>query len=195
MYGSIYKITNKINGKIYIGQTIQKPIERFYQHCAKSAKGEVLNMPIHKAILKYGKNNFSFEILETINKNKLNERERYWISYYDSYNSGYNATFGGQKGAKPFKYHDDAAIIESYKNGSSLRNIGNKFNLDKTTIKSILIRNNIKLRTTRTYKLSQDDRVKLMDEYKNGFSRKDLMLKWNISKSYLSQLINSSRRI
>ena len=195
MYGSIYKITNKINGKIYIGQTIQKPIERFYQHCAKSAKCEVLNMPIHKAILKYGKNNFSFEILETINKNKLNERERYWISYYDSYNSGYNATFGGQKGAKPFKYHDDDAIIESYKNGSSLRNIGSKFNLDKDTIKSVLIRNNIKLRTTRTYKLSQDDRVKLIDEYKNGFSRKDLMLKWNISKSYLSQLINSSRRI
>lgn len=195
MNGSIYKITNKINGKVYIGQTIQKPIERFYQHCAKSAVGYALKMPIHKAILKYGKNNFLFEVLETIDKSELNERERYWISYYDSYNSGYNATFGGQKGAKPLKQHDDAAIIESYKNGCSLRNIGNKFNLDKATIKSILIRNDIKLRTTRTYKLSQYDRIKLINEYKNGSSRKNLISKWNISKSYLSQLINSSRRI
>ena len=195
MNGFIYKITNNLNNKVYIGQTIQKPIERFYQHCAKKCDKYILNMVIHKAIFKYGKDNFTFEVIEEVPKQQLNEREEYWIKYYNSYTDGYNSTKGGQKGNKPFKNIDNNAIIEQYQQGKSLRTIGKMFNIDKATVKSILIRNNIKLRTTRTYKLSQEDRANIISDFKQGLSRKTIISKWNISKSYLSQLINSQRRI
>ena len=190
MNGFIYKITNKLNNKVYIGQTIQKPIERFYQHCAKKCDKYILNMVIHKAIFKYGKDNFTFEVIEEVPKQQLNEREEYWIKYYNSYTDGYNSTKGGQKGNKPFKNIDNKVIIEQYQQGKSLRTIGKMFNIDKATVKSILIRNNIKLRTTRTYKLSQEDRANIILDIKQGLSRNTIVSKWNISKSYLSQLIN-----
>ena len=84
----IYKITNKINGKIYIGQSndIQR---RFKEHCYKK------ETPIEKAIHKYGKDNFNFEIIEECPLNQLNERETYWILFYDSVTKGYNCNFGG----------------------------------------------------------------------------------------------------
>ena len=195
MNGFIYKITNKLNNKVYIGQTIQKPIERFYQHCAKKCDKYILNMVIHKAIFKYGKDNFTFEVIEEVPKQQLNEREEYWIKYYNSYTDGYNSTKGGQKGNKPFKDIDNKAIIEQYQQGKSLRTIGKMFNIDKATVKSILIRNNIKLRTTRTYKLSQEDRANIISDFKQGLSRNTIISKWSISKCYLSQLINSQRRI
>lgn len=195
MNGFIYKITNNLNNKVYIGQTIQKPIERFYQHCAKKCDKYILNMVIHKAIFKYGKDNFTFEVIEEVPKQQLNEREEYWIKYYNSYTDGYNSTKGGQKGNKPFKNIDNKVIIEQYQQGKSLRTIGKMFNIDKATVKSILIRNNIKLRTTRTYKLSQEDRANIILDIKQGLSRNTIVSKWNISKSYLSQLINSQRRI
>ena len=195
MNGFIYKITNKLNNKVYIGQTIQKPIERFYQHCAKKCDKYILNMVIHKAIFKYGKDNFTFEIIEEVPKQQLNEREEYWIKYYNSYTDGYNSTKGGQKGNKPFKNIDNKAIIEQYQQGKSLRTIGKMFNIDKATVKSILIRNNIKLRTTRTYKLSQEDRANIISDFKQGLPRNTIISKWNISKCYLRQLINSQRRI
>ena len=55
-------------------------------------------MHIKRAILKYGKENFSIEILEECPKELLNDREKYYIKLYNSYNSGYNSTLGGQNG-------------------------------------------------------------------------------------------------
>ena len=195
MRGFIYKITNKINGKSYIGQTIQNVKERFYQHCATKCSQAILNMVIHKAINKYGKSNFTIEVIEEVESTNLNDREKYWIRYYDSYNSGYNSTEGGQDGIKLFKNLDTESIVREYKSGKSLREIGRLFNVDKQTIKDLLVRNNINLRTTRTYKLSQKDREDIIKDLSLGLSRKEIISKWHISKSYLSQLINGYRRI
>lgn len=195
MRGFIYKITNTINGKSYIGQTIQNVKERFYQHCATKCSKAVSNMAIHRAIKKYGKSNFTVEVIEEIDSTNLNDRERYWIKYYNSYNNGYNSTKGGQDGCKPFKDLDVETIIKEYNTGKSLRTLGTIFKVDKQTIKDLLIRHNIELRTTRTYKLSQKDRDKVLEDFASGLSRKEIIIKWNISKSYLSQLINGYRRI
>ena len=195
MRGFIYKITNTINGKFYIGQTIQNVKERFYQHCATKCSKAVSNMAIHRAIKKYGKSNFIVEVIEEIDSANLNDRERYWIKYYNSYNNGYNSTKGGQDGCKPFKDLDVESIIKEYNTGKSLRTLGTIFKVDKQTIKDLLIRHNVELRTTRTYKLSQKDRDKVLADFASGLSRKGIMIKWNISKSYLSQLINGYRRI
>lgn len=195
MRGFIYKITNNVNGKVYIGQTIQTVKERFYQHCATKCSDSVLNMAIHKAIKKYGKSNFTIEVIEEVDKDSLNDREKFWIEYYNSYNNGYNSTRGGQDGSTHCKELDTESIIKEYNLGKSLRSIGNTFKVDKQTIKDLLIRNNINLRTTRSYKLSQTDRLSIIEDVKSGIDRKFIMEKWSISKSYLSQLINGYRRI
>lgn len=195
MRGFIYKITNNVNGKVYIGQTIQTIKERFYQHCATKCSDSVLNMAIHRAIKKYGKFNFTIEVIEEVDKDSLNDREKFWIEYYNSYNNGYNSTIGGQDSSTHFKELDTESIIKEYNSGKSLRSIGNTFKVDKRTIKDLLIRNNITLRTTRSYKLSQTDRLSIIEDVKSGIDRKSIMEKWSISKSYLSQLINGYRRI
>lgn len=89
----IYKITNNVNKKVYIGQSVQIQA-RWKQHVYEALRGHS-NMVIHQAMRKYGVKNFNFEIVETCEKFDLDERERYWIQYYDSYNNGYNSTVGG----------------------------------------------------------------------------------------------------
>lgn len=198
MNGIIYKITNKINGKVYIGQTIQSLKDRWYRHCAKkNLSDNEMNMHIKRAILKYGKENFTIEILEECNSTLLNERERFYISYFNSYQDGYNSTLGGQDGAKPLQTSNEIQkeVVELYKCGFSLRTIGKEYNIDKTTVKGILIKYNIPLNTTRTYKLSQEDREEIISKINNGISRTQIMEEYHISKSYLSQLITGHRRI
>lgn len=78
MKKSIYKIVNNINGKIYIGQS-KDPDYRFKQHCVNRGKlgGKTSSISlINQAIIKYGKENFSFSILEKDISN-YNERECY----------------------------------------------------------------------------------------------------------------------
>ena len=84
---AIYKITNKLNGKVYIGQTIH-PKKRFQEHCSSKD-----NLPIHLAIQKYGKENFSFEVLEWTAD--YDAREKEFISFYQSLvPHGYNILDG-----------------------------------------------------------------------------------------------------
>ena len=88
----IYKIENLLNHKKYIGQT-KNPKRRFREH--KSMSGDDSNTKaLYLAIKKYGIENFSFEIIEKTSY--YNEREKYWISHYDSFRNGYNMTEGGE---------------------------------------------------------------------------------------------------
>lgn len=92
--GYIYRITNLINGKIYIGFTSRKPYVRFIEHRdeAKSPR-----MPISRAINKYGKENFLFDVIYCSEDIKycLEVMEPYFIAHYDTYKNGYNAHLGG----------------------------------------------------------------------------------------------------
>jgi hypothetical protein len=92
----IYKITNNLNNKIYIGQTIRKLDIRWNSHCCKSST----TTHIGRAIQKYGKENFSVEEIDRAETyEELNEKEIYWISFYNTLDQdiGYNLRTGGDK--------------------------------------------------------------------------------------------------
>lgn len=92
--GIIYKITNTENGKMYIGQTKQRLCDRWADH-KKNFLTLQDNMAIHKAMYKYGKSSFVLEEIEKCDNDLLDEREIYWIAFYDTYHNGYNSTPGG----------------------------------------------------------------------------------------------------
>lgn len=108
----IYKITNLINKKKYIGKSID--IERrFREHKSKSEWRRTPRKPLYLAFQKYGLESFSFEVLEECDKSVLNKRERYWIKYYQTNNRelGYNIREGGE-GSGPGEEHENHKVTE-----------------------------------------------------------------------------------
>lgn len=84
----VYKITNTINNKIYIGQTTETIEKRFKRHCGYQLND---NTYLHRAMKKYGIENFIIEKIDcATNQEELNEKEFYWIHYYNSDVDGYN---------------------------------------------------------------------------------------------------------
>ena len=92
----IYKITNKINNKSYIGQSIN--IESRWIH-HRNYPIKYSRYPLYLAFEKYGIENFNFEVIEECSCGELDEKEQYYISKYDTYNNGYNQTLGGSSGS------------------------------------------------------------------------------------------------
>ena len=142
----IYKITNKIDGKSYIGQA-RNIYVRMYWHLqsVKNIKAKDYNTPIHCAIRKYGIDNFEVEVLENCSADALNEREQYWISYFNTYvhaenANGYNVTKGGKQSIRFIKLSDaDVASIQNLLLAGELSfaEIANKYNVSKKLISRI----------------------------------------------------------
>ena len=81
----VYKITNKITGKVYIGITNQGAGARYRHHWYEARIGEPA--PIHRSMAKYGEENFTLEIIDFADTyEELKEKEKYWIKQYDSMN-------------------------------------------------------------------------------------------------------------
>lgn len=88
----IYKVSNNINDMVYIGQTIRLLERRWSQHCSKN-----MDSYLSRAIRKYGKENFRIEIIDTAQTiEELNEKEVYWIAFYNCISPiWYNLVTGG----------------------------------------------------------------------------------------------------
>lgn len=143
---SIYKITNKINGKSYIGQTSQKVEDRWNEHKrGKTSK----NSPLKRAIEKYGWDNFTKEVIDTAETfEEAAEKEIYWIEYYKTCilvhgkNCGYNLSRGGE-GVFVITPEQEKIAVALWNNKRSLTEIGKELQIDRHTIRRILIRNGI----------------------------------------------------
>lgn len=92
----IYKITNKQTGDIYIGQSVNIA-DRWKQHikCGLGIDASATNK-LYNNMQKYGVWNFTFEILQKCTRDKLNEKERFWIQMYQSNKVGLNVTKGNK---------------------------------------------------------------------------------------------------
>lgn len=96
MYGYIYKISTTKSNKVYIGQTTKSVQERFQVHIGAHNSQSKKTLHLYLAMQKYGLETFSVEQIDTANsQEELNEKERYWINYYDSIKNGYNMMEGG----------------------------------------------------------------------------------------------------
>lgn len=140
----IYKITNKINNKVYIGKTIRSLDVRFKEHLRDSA---IKDSKLYRAIRKYGKENFSIELIEEVEEESLSERERFWIKENDSYYHGYNSTFGGEGESSV----DEEQIIKLYNSGKTMKEIYKITSHTEKTISSVLKRNSQKIRENKDY--------------------------------------------
>lgn len=117
----IYLITNKINNKKYVGQSTD--IEyRWHQHCLNVNRSNKKSL-IKSAMKHYGVENFTFEILEICLPEDLDEKEKFYISKYNTYylaeeSNGYNMTFGGEgqngNGKKVKQYDLNGNFIKEY---------------------------------------------------------------------------------
>jgi group I intron endonuclease len=165
----IYKITNQINGKVYIGKS-KNPTNRFKRHlyvANHKDTGPNQFRPIHAAILKYGKENFELEIVEECDsEEKVFERERYWISYYKSNlkrhpDTGYNLTDGGEgaSGLSP--------SLET-RHKISLANSGDNNGMSGRTHSPETKQNMIKSQAARKYRdpLTEEQKQHLSDNLK-----------------------------
>lgn len=133
----IYKITNKINGKIYIGKTEQNIEERFKQHLRDARQKTKEIRPLYRAINKYGSDNFIIEVIEETLVPE--EREIYWINQLNAYRNGYNATLGGD-GKRLLDYDK---VIETYLEIKDQKATAEQLGICHQSVKKILTNNNI----------------------------------------------------
>lgn len=136
----IYKITNNITQKSYIGKTEYAPELRWKQHLRSKNYEECSHRALYKALNKYGAENFSFTVLEETDNPSV--REQYYIQLYNTYKNGYNETLGGD-GASYLILPEDE--ICNFYQTHTLKETCAEFGNDIKTIRQVLLKNNIPL--------------------------------------------------
>ena len=140
----IYKFVNKINKKIYIGQSTNLE-ERYKSHKRNynNPNSSSFNTHFYNALRKYGFDNFDYEIIiqsESFSKEELNELEIYFIKKFDSFNSGYNMNIGGNFTSSKKKL--DIETVEKIKkdlrkDNNTLTSIGERYKVSTGLISMI----------------------------------------------------------
>lgn len=203
-----YIITNKFNGKVYIGITKHTLAERFKQHVKTSRLKNGKKNAIHNAIIKYGKNNFTISLLcRSKSKKNIFKREIEFIKKYGSYNKyGYNETKGGDGGTPQFLYTREfiESVLRFYINCEDLRKTATHFNLkyhtvfdftrfksnrkiDKNIYNGVM---SVKANSKKRKKINKLTVVQIIKDYVYGdFKLKQLSIKYNISESNVWSIV------
>ena len=132
--GIIYLITNDINDLKYVGLTTRSLEIRWKEH--KRHKSQ----KIDEAINQYGSEHFQIQELERCNDDKLDEREIYWIKYYDSFNHGYNITPGGRDDKLILNYDKQQEVKALWDEGLGQKQIQQRTKLNVETVHNYLLK-------------------------------------------------------
>lgn len=188
--GIIYCYTNKINGKKYVGQTKDER-KRKYQH-----KGKQGCSVFHNAINKYGWDNFKYEVLSR--KQYLNEEdasfdldllEIYYIDKFDSYNNGYNSTYGGESNSG-YKYTAEQRqkLVDIHK-GKHKGNKNSFYGKNHTDItKDLIASHNPRIRKVCQIEIGTDEIIKIWDRIK--FASDEL----SIAATHITRVCKGKRK-
>ncbi len=159
----IYKITNLVNGKHYVGQSvnIKKRWQSYYSNCKDRT-------PIIHAIKKHGKDNFTFQIIEECNKEQLNEREIYWIKELKCLSpDGYNLSTGGRKTTWAYKPSKETLLKRSIALTGKKRTLETKRKMSEALTGRVFTSEHInKLRLSHIGQISPNKGVKMSEEIK-----------------------------
>lgn len=158
----IYYIKNKTNGKMYIGKSIDIQ-KRWKSHKTQLKNGNHVNPHLQSSWDKYGDNAFEFSIIEECACEELNDREKYWIQFYDSFNNGYNLTFGGEGGNTIAGYTEEE--LKRYKE--------KKHKIHQETV--------LKGEDASTSKLSNSDVKEIIQRMLNGEFNVDIANDYNVN--------------
>lgn len=177
---------------MYIGQTTLSVEERYNQHMKPSAHKK--NYKIYKAILKYGVENFYFEVLESgIPEDELNEKEIYYIEKYDSFKNGYNSTKGGD--GRIFNKIDDIEyIINELKNGRMAKDIADELEVNIVTInralKSVGIKNSSSIqKRSKRPEIQTINREEIKELYIKGYTHDEISKTLHIDQRSVSRIV------
>lgn len=187
-YGRIYIIKNTINDKVYIGQTHVSVKLRFQNHLSAARRG--LDYVIGKAIRKYGEDNFYVETLEECTIEELNEREKYWIAFYNSTDNrfGYNMSIGGNV-VRTTDNLDEELVLYMFQHGKTSCKIAKELHVHPYKVTTILKKYNIiyGIDKQRVDKLTES---MIIDLYLDGYSTVDISKKFNINKTTVRRILN-----
>lgn len=184
----IYQIKNLVNNKIYIGQTKERFIERYWHHQWKLKNGTHDNAHLQKAYNKYGENNFEFSVLEILENIELDEREKYWISYYRSLGLSYNIQEGGQPKRLVDFRTPESYIASGEKNRKHL--LGRKHTQSTKDKMSLTKKGKHPIRKNDGLTLEQAKKIKEM--LVSGYKPKDIMRELNIIYRYINGIISKN---
>lgn len=192
MTGYIYKITNLINQKAYIGKTTNTIKERWGEHISESKSERAKNRPIYRAINKYGVENFSIELIEEVDIKELSDKEIYWIGYYDTYNNGYNATLGGDGRI----LYDYDSIKELIQKGYSTRQIIEVIGCCADIVHLVAKKNNLSIKKEFSDCMNPKKQVEQYDKqgnYIQSFESYAAAAQWLEDNGYVKGNLNGVR--
>lgn len=144
----IYVITNRVNGKQYVGKTNRSAAARFKEHVKDSEVGRNSHRPLYRAIKKYGKDNFDMEIVSIgLSPQEAEQQEIDLIHELGTFNKGYNATIGGDgKTYRLVSDEDVAYLVDLYtKENLNLKEISALVGADTSTISNRLKEAGVKI--------------------------------------------------
>ena len=160
----IYKITNILNGKSYIGKTMLTVQERWHEHCHDYQRDRYEKRPLYAAMNKYGIENFIIEQVEECSDIDLNEKECFWIEYYGTFKNGYNATLGGDGKA----YIDYDLVVANYQQLQNATKVAELMNICRDSVLNILRVRNIPIKSSGDIAKQTNGKIVQMFDKKTG---------------------------
>lgn len=182
----IYKITNLVNGKVYIGQATQNFQKRYWLHRWKLRKNIHDNIHLQNAWNKYGEDNFEFSVVEVIDKCLIDEREQHWIKHYKSIDKCYSIQDGGQPERLVDFVTPEGRKIVGEKNRQ--RMLGSKAS-EETKQKMSEARKG-KYVKTKTQKLTPELAKKIKERLVEGYTPKEIMNELGIEYKPINGIIS-----
>lgn len=162
----IYKITNDINGKSYIGKTEFSIDKRFKEHCKDAFREQMNQRPLYRAMNKYGIEHFHIELLEETNNPE--ERECFWIEKLGTFGSnGYNATLGGDGK----KYIDYNLVVVTYKEIQEINKTAELLGICADSVSDILHQKEVEVLTTQQVLTNKYGKITNMYDLEDNFLR------------------------
>lgn len=184
-YGRIYIIRNTVNNKVYVGQTRVSIKLRFQNHLSAARNGQ--DYVIGKAIRKYGEDKFYIELLEECLEEELNEREKYWISFFQATNNkfGYNMSIGGNS-VRAAKELDENQVLKLFNSGIAAYEIAKILHVAVPRVTEILKRNNIYYGVD---KQRRSDEQEIVLAYVSGSRTMDICREFKVNKSTVRRIL------